>query len=301
MNSPSMVSIIMPAYNSAKYIGPAIQSVIDQTFTDWELFIVDDGSTDNTEEIVTSFLSDRRVQYVKQKNAGSSAARNHGLSLSQGKFIAFLDADDIWKPTKLEKQIEIFEKYPDVGVCGTAMELIRPSGEVFRTSDRKEFYGRAVPDLVTGKLAVAMSSSVTRKEVFDKVGNFIEDFRPIALEYDFWLRASMEFMFYNIEEKLIQYRTGHPSISQEGGDKRRDLVLNIVIPRFLKEYGGSKYVKWYHVWALSSDIYFNRACEKTKWTDRTYWMLRALCCNPFRLEHWFGLAKQFIPFRIKKK
>jgi glycosyltransferase involved in cell wall biosynthesis len=293
--STPLVSVIMPAYNSAKYIVPAIQSVIDQSFTDWELLIFDDGSTDNTEEVVAPFLSDRRIQYIKQENLGQPKTRNKGVRMSRGSLIALLDADDIWKLTKLEKQIAIFNQYPDVGVCGTAMELIRPDGEVFGVSERKKFYGRAVPDLITGKLAVAMSASVTRKDVFEKIGYFDEGFLPFSMDYDFWLRASLEFMFYNIEEKLIQYRTGHPSISQEGGDKRRNLVMNIVVPRFVKEYGGSKYVKWYHVWGLHSDCYFGRACGQKTWFDKTYWLIRSLCCNPKNRDAIGALAGQFLP------
>lgn len=300
-DSTPLVSIIMPTYNSAKYIAPAIQSAIDQTFTNWELLIFDDGSTDNTDEVVAPFLTDSRIQYIKQENLGQPKTRNKGVRMSKGSLIALLDADDIWMPTKLEKQIAIFEKYPDVGVCGTAMELIRPSGEVFGVSERKEFYGRAVPALVTGELAVAMSASVTRREVYDKIGFFDEGFLPFSMDYDFWLRASMEYMFYNIEEKLVQYRTGHPSISQEGGDKRRNLVMNTVIPRFVNEYGGSKYVKWYHIRKLNADCYFGRASSakdlKTKW----YWIARALLCYPVHRDTLGMVFRMFFPKRTKSE
>ena len=293
-NTLPLISIIMPTYNSAKYIGPAIQSAIDQTYTNWELLIFDDGSTDNTSEIVEPFLSDKRIQYIKQENLGQPKTRNKGVRMSRGSLIALLDADDIWMPTKLEKQVAIFEKYPDVGVCGTAMELIRPTGEVFGVSERKEFYGRAVPDLVTGKLAVAMSASVTRREVYDKIGVFDEGFLPFSMDYDFWLRASMEYMFYNIEEKLVQYRTGHASISSEGGDKRRNLVMNTVIPRFVKEYGGSKYVKWYHIWQLHADCFRNRSVGKP-WGKRVYWLFRSFLCNPFNYNTLGAIFRMFVP------
>lgn len=288
----------MPSYNSASYLVPAIQSVVGQSFTDWELLIFDDGSTDNTQELVAPFLTDVRIQYIKQENLGQPKTRNKGVRMSRGRFIALLDADDIWKHDKLEKQLAIFEKYPEVGVCGTALELMNPAGEVFGCSDRKEFYGRAVPDLVTGKLAVAMSSSITRREVFDKIGGFDEGFLPFSMDYDFWLRASLEFMFYNLEERLTLYRTGHPSISQEGGDKRRNLVMNVVVPRFVKEYGGSKYVKWYHVWALHADCFLGRARSQGNFFARMYWTLRSLFCNPRNRESWAFLANQILPERF---
>jgi len=289
------VTIIMPTYNSAKYIAPAIQSAIDQTFTDWELLIFNDGSTDNTDEVVEPFLSDSRIQYIKQENLGQPKTRNQGVRMAKGNLIALLDADDIWKPTKLEKQVAIFDKYPDVGVCGTAMELIRPTGEVFGASYCNEFYGRAVPGLVTGEVAIAMSASVTRREVFDKIGFFDEGFLPFSMDYDFWLRASLVCMFYNMEEKLVQYRTGHPSISQEGGDKRRNLVMNIVIPRFVNEYGGSKYVKWYHVWKLYSDCYFGRASGQKRLSLKLYWLFRSLLCWPTNRDALGCLFRTFFP------
>ncbi|MBR2988532.1 MAG: glycosyltransferase family 2 protein, partial [Clostridia bacterium] len=97
------VSIIMPTYNSAKFIGESITSVLNQTYTDWELIIVDDCSTDNTEEIVTSF-GDERISYIKNEvNSGAAVSRNRAIDLAQGKWIAFLDSDDLYKSEKLEK------------------------------------------------------------------------------------------------------------------------------------------------------------------------------------------------------
>lgn len=304
--SPPLVSVIMPTYNAAEYIGAAIQSVIDQTYTHWELIIVDDGSTDETAKIVEPFLHDARVQsvganirYIQQENKGQPKTRNNAVRMSGGSLIAWLDADDAWKPTKLEKQVAIFEKYPDVGVCGTAMELIRPNGEVFSIPNVKpDFYGRAVPDLVTRKFFVAMSASVTRKEIFDKIGYFDEGFLPFSMDYDFWLRASLVCMFYSLGEVLLQYRMGHPSISQKGSDKRLNLVMYTVVPRFVKEYGGGKYVKWYHIWQLHGWSYYCKAMEKTKWREKTYWLLRALSCNPLHWDSLANLAQQFLPRRL---
>ena len=299
MNPSPRVSIIMPAYNSAKYIGPAIRSVIDQTFTDWELLLFNDGSTDETDEVVEPFLNDSRIQYIRQENLGQPKTRNKGVRMSRGNLIALLDADDLWMPAKLEKQVAIFEKYPDVGVCGTAMELIRPTGEVFAVSDRKEFYGHAAVGLVTGALAVAMSASVTRREVFEKIGFFDERFLPFSMDYDFWLRASLEYMFYNLGEKLVRYRTGHPSISQEGGDKRRSLVMNVVIPRFLREYGGSKYVKWCHVWKLHSDCYLDRASGQKRLSHKLYWLFRSLLSCPWKPASWWAVGSRLVPQKLR--
>ena len=106
MENKGLVSIIMPSYNTAKYIGESIKSVQAQTYTDWELIIVDDCSTDNTDDIIKEYLSDERIKYLKnEKNSGAAVSRNYALREAKGKWIAFLDSDDTWHPEKLEKQI----------------------------------------------------------------------------------------------------------------------------------------------------------------------------------------------------
>ena len=106
-----LVSIIMPSYNTANYIGESINSVINQTYKNWELIIVDDCSTDNTDEIVNKFLKDERIKYLKnEKNSGAAISRNKALREAKGRWIAFLDSDDLWVPEKLEKQINFMEK-----------------------------------------------------------------------------------------------------------------------------------------------------------------------------------------------
>ena len=106
-----LVSVIMPSYNTAEYISASIASVQEQTYTDWELIIVDDCSTDNTDEVVKPFLSDNRIKYIKnEKNSGAAVSRNRALREAKGKWIAFLDSDDLWLPVKLEKQIAFMKK-----------------------------------------------------------------------------------------------------------------------------------------------------------------------------------------------
>lgn len=106
-----LVSIIMPSYNTASYISESINSVINQTYKNWELIIVDDSSTDNTDEIVSKFLNDERIKYLKNdKNSGAAISRNKALREAKGKWIAFLDSDDLWIPEKLEKQINFMEE-----------------------------------------------------------------------------------------------------------------------------------------------------------------------------------------------
>ena len=108
----ALVSIIMPSYNTARFISETIQSVLSQSYTNWELLIVDDCSTDNTDEVVREFLVDTRIHYMKnEKNSGAAVSRNKALREAKGKWIAFLDSDDLWEPDKLQKQIAYMEKH----------------------------------------------------------------------------------------------------------------------------------------------------------------------------------------------
>ena len=124
-----LVSIIMPSYNTAKYIGESIQSVLAQTYTNWELIIVDDCSTDNTDEVVAS-IKDSRIRYLKNdKNSGAAVSRNRALREARGRWIAFLDSDDLWLPSKLESQIRLLGEHDDAAVAFSYYEKISEQGE----------------------------------------------------------------------------------------------------------------------------------------------------------------------------
>lgn len=128
-----MVSVIMPSYNTAEYIAESIQSVLNQTYTNWELIIVDDCSTDNTDETVEPYLSDSRIFYLKNdKNSGAAVSRNRALREAKGKWIAFLDSDDLWLPEKLEKQIAFMENNGYHFSCTSYIEIdeeSKPNGK----------------------------------------------------------------------------------------------------------------------------------------------------------------------------
>ena len=124
------VSVVMPAYNYGRFLGEAIQSVLDQTFQDFELIVVDDGSTDNTKEVIGSF-TDRRIKYIYQQNRGVSTALNVGISASRGEYIALLDADDIWLPHNLEKGVEVLDEHAEVGFSYGQAYLMDIEGRIY--------------------------------------------------------------------------------------------------------------------------------------------------------------------------
>src|SRR3990172_13226391 len=133
------ISVIIPTYNRAAYLAEALNSVISQTYKDFELIVVDDGSTDNTEEAVRRFTVD--IKYIYQKNQGVSAARNRGISESGGEFLSFLDSDDLWEKRKLEKQIDFFEKNKCAKVCYTDEIWIRKGKRVNPMKKHNKYSG----------------------------------------------------------------------------------------------------------------------------------------------------------------
>ena len=214
----------MAAKNYARFIGQAVRSVFAQTFVDWELVIIDDGSTDDTPLSVKPFLGDSRVRYVRSDKLGQSRAKNLGLRLSRGEFVAYLDADDAWEPTKLEKQLAVLNERPEVGVCHTGRLLMDEEGRI-QTSRDRQGAGVESPAPSRSRLvdvflnnSVCFSSVMVRRAVFDQVGGFDPEF-DLAIDYDLWLRVARHWQFANVPEPLVLYRTGHGNLSKKLSDR----------------------------------------------------------------------------------
>ncbi|MCS6866628.1 MAG: glycosyltransferase [Gemmataceae bacterium] len=221
-----VVSVVMAAKNYARFLPEAVTSVSAQTFTAWELLIIDDGSTDHTAEAVQPFLADRRLRYLRSDTLGQARAKNLGVRLSRGQFIAFLDADDAWEPTKLEKQLALLAAQPAVGVvfCGRSLmdEASRPLPRQPMDDPPRGF---VLPQLITQNF-VCFSSCVVKREVFARVGAFDPQW-DLAIDYDFWLRVAQFYAFEYVAEPLVRYRTGHGNLSKKLRD-RVDTALAIL-------------------------------------------------------------------------
>jgi glycosyltransferase involved in cell wall biosynthesis len=208
------VSIIMPAYNVAPYIRAAIESVLDQTFPDLEVLVIDDGSTDATFEIAAACAArDPRVRVLHQPNGGISTARNHGLRAASGDVIAILDSDDLWAPAYLATQVRILEQRPDIDiVTGNAWFLGgRLSGQPARPVPDL----RPAPDLarILADETAVFIMSIFRRRVYETIGGF-DEFLRTNEDYDFWLRAAAAgFRFYRNDEPLGHYRQRDDSLS----------------------------------------------------------------------------------------
>ncbi len=209
-----LVTIITPSYNTGRFIGETINSVLSQTYTNWEMIIVDDCSSDNTDTIVQPFLSDKRIKYLKnEKNSGAAISRNYALREAKGRWIAFLDSDDLWMPTKLEKQIAFMEK----------------NGYAFSCTGRTQIDEDGNP---TGKV-------ITSPHHVGKIGMYMYcwpgclgtmyDAKVVGLiqiadlkknnDYAMWLKVIKKCDFFAFDEVLAVYRKRKKSISHDSKKK----------------------------------------------------------------------------------
>lgn len=243
--STSLVSIIVPTFNRAYCIDNTIKSALSQTYDHLELIVIDDGSSDGTADLIRrKYGADPRVRYVFQSNGGVSNARNHGIRIAQGEFIALLDSDDIWEPWKLELQVAVMNHLPQVGMVWTDMAAVGPAGEKLSSAYLRTMYGAyqwfpeaedlfknsSGIDSVAPQLAsrfpdqrvyfddifspmfmgnlVHTSTVLLRRNRLERVGGFREDLQYAGEDYDFHLRTCREGMVAFINLSSIVYQCG---------------------------------------------------------------------------------------------
>lgn len=204
------VSVVIPAYNAAAYVGAAIDSVLAQTLKDLEIIVVDDGSTDETPLVLERFGS--RIRAIRQQNRGVSAARNRGIDESHGRYVAFLDADDLWLPAKLQRQIEALAADGVKQACYTSHLLVTEQLRPLR-AHRSPRRSTALDDLLArGNVIGSPSSVVCERELFSAAGGFDEAF-SLCADWEMWLRIAARTDFLYVDEPLVQYRVRSGSMS----------------------------------------------------------------------------------------
>jgi glycosyltransferase involved in cell wall biosynthesis len=207
-----MISVIIPTYNRASWLDEAIQSVLNQDYfvrnssSSFELLVIDDGSTDNTKEIVKSFGN--KMKYHFQEHKGVSAARNQGLDLAQGDYIAFLDSDDLWKKEKISIQMSFINAFPQAKVCYTEEIWIR-RGVFVNPKKKHRKYSGWIFDRVLPLCLISLSSALFKREIFEETGKFDEELL-VCEDYDFGLRLALKYPVYFLSKPLIIKRGGHP-------------------------------------------------------------------------------------------
>jgi glycosyltransferase involved in cell wall biosynthesis len=220
------VSVIIPTYNRGWALNRAIDSVLAQEFHDFEIIVVDDGSSDNTSKILQSYP---QISVVRQAQGGVSAARNAGIAWAAGGLITFLDSDDLWLPEKLSAQVAFFDAHPEALICQTEEIWIR-NGKFVNPKKRHKKYSGMIFEQCLELCIVSPSAVMMKRSLFDEIGTFDETL-PVCEDYDLWLRAAWRFPIYLIEAPLVIKYGGHSDqLSRKwGADRFRIQALKKVL------------------------------------------------------------------------
>ena len=210
------VSVIIAAYNRAHLVGLTIESVLAQTYQDFEVAVVDDGSTDNTREVVARYevLAGGKLRYIYQPNGGLSAARNTGCRMARGRYLAFLDADDLWKPGKLAKQVPVLEANPHVGLVSAMAEVINADGTQVLGIKPARPAGATLREMVT-EGTQPPSSFLVRRNASESIGHFDPAITRGVEDVDYCFRLARRWKFICLPDVLIQYRCHDTNLSSE--------------------------------------------------------------------------------------
>jgi glycosyltransferase involved in cell wall biosynthesis len=207
-------SIIMPAFNSSKYLATTIESVLAQTFNEFELLIIDDGSTDNTAEIASHYCKlDTRIKLFSQKNQGVSNARNKGIQIAKGEYIAFIDSDDQWLPNKLAMHMQHFNECPNLGISFGRIEFMSFDGQPTGKFSNSRLFQLTPKHLYYENLIVTPSNAIIRRAVIDSVGSFDSNLSGTE-DAELFLRVAYKgWKVEGIDQVLVRYRTNQTGVS----------------------------------------------------------------------------------------
>jgi glycosyltransferase involved in cell wall biosynthesis len=287
------VSVVIAAYNYGRYLDGALASVLGQSLRDLEVIVVDDGSTDDTGEVVARFLSDDRVRYERTNHVGQSAAKNTGIRLARARLIAFLDADDLWLPTKLEKQLALLKTNPALGVVYSRRSLMDESGRPLEYEQPALFRGRVVDAMFRNNF-ICFSSAVVHRRVFKHLG-FFEESLALAIDYEFWLRVASSYAFDYVDEPLVQYRTGHASLSRRTEERLK--VAFAIMRRFQGTEEGRRLLRAATVREATAETCYHiaLAVRSRSRLAALPWYVRCLALSPRYGLAWQGLASLPLP------
>ena len=259
------VTVLMPVYNAAKFLRDAVGSILKQSFSDFEFLIIDDGSTDGSQSIISSY-KDSRIKFVQnEKNFGVAKTLNRGLDLSRGEYIARMDADDISKRHRLRKQIRFMEENPEVGVSGTWIRLF---GDQPRVIERCPVGASVVKSYLLFDNPMSHSSVIMRRAAMEQFHLRYDPFFKRTEDFDLWSRASEFFAMDNLPEVLIRFRVHGASVTSTTQDVMTQQTEKI-LARLLKRVGvepTSEELKFHHIVGHGRRLYSRDDIERTeKW------------------------------------
>ncbi len=289
------VTVIIPTYNSARFLPESLECVLNQTFRDFEILVVDDGSTDNTEQAIAPYLG--QIRYIKKENGGPAAARNLGISEARGEFIAFLDADDLWMPDKLELQISRMNEHPEFGVVFTDDAIFDETG-ITRKSLKDQFVistGNVFDKLLTDHF-ICMSSVMIRRKCLEQIGVFDETLIG-AEDYNLFLRLASRYKFGFVNKVVVHKRDHGGNLSENLEQMCHDEVwnLNKIAEMFpdrqipTRKLIGQIYLRF-------GKYHFSRQ----EFAAARRILLKSLRRSPLVAEAWLFLAVSSLPPQLRK-
>ena len=300
MENKTLFSVIIPVHNAEKTIRNSIKSVLSQTYPRWELIVVDDGSTDGTSEAIKNFLGENRVNYLHQSNKGVSNARNAGIKASCGDYVAFLDSDDYWTPTKLTITLKHIISRPRARLFYSDVLVIDETGRVLWANDRIRYSGNVYYQLIEADF-ITTSSVVVQRKCLDQVGYFSIEYQSGASceDWDLWLRIAKAYPVEHIPHKLTFY-----SRKSTGRDEIYFKDYQHLLNKFVDSNGSipkqarrKAYANYYYVRGREALL------DLDYWNARRYFK-DSLSFFPWALKYYLllgvSLFNQLIPRRIKK-
>ncbi len=292
-----VVSVVIPAYNRAAFLGEAIESVRRQTFQDWELVIVDDGSTDHTPQVATRCLGDPRIRCVVQPHQERSAARNRGIEATAGRYIALLDADDCWKPEKLERQVAVMEAHPAAALCYTLIRWVDRAGAVVHSGRHVRPPGGRILRQLLVYDCIGTSSVLIRRRCLQRVGLFDASLPAYGREdWDLWLRLARWYDILPIEEELTVHRVyeGNSSLQENFQSGLTVLERRCRDPGFLAEAGMPRAAAYAYLHLASAAAPSAEIPRATR-AKRLAWALAHYPPSLFSRPALAGLARVLLP------
>jgi len=247
------VSVIIPAYNMARYTVETVENVLNQTFKDYEIIVVDDGSTDNTHDLLQPYIKSHQIIYIYKENGGATTARNAGFKISKGKYIAFLDCDDLWLSKKLEISVDFLDSHSETGLVYNRAINIDKKGNNLQLSKGRCYSGMVFEKLVLHNF-IMNSSPIVRRECFKKVGLFDEKiFHPA--DWDMWLRISECFPVEYIDIPLTKYRVRDLSYFEKNIEQAKSEIFRVLEKAFQRRPELDR-----NIWPkVASNVYFASA------------------------------------------
>ncbi len=213
-----LISVILPVYNCDQYIKECIDSILSQTYTKFELIIIDDKSTDKTVEIIKSYTDNRIKLTLKEKNTGLTDSLNYGIHIAQGDFIARMDGDDVCMPTRFEEQIKVLIENPEISICGSWAKIIGINEYMETPECNHQIFKKFI-----FHNALIHPSLMFRKKVFEN-HKYDRNFEP-AEDFNLWTRLIFEFNFYNIQKPLLNYRKHDMNVSKQRAQIQKEKFL----------------------------------------------------------------------------